>query len=87
MTAKLLTALSSLNISVKLISVKGVNQLINVLFLFYESLKGSQRNWPKPNRKQKQKHTNNQTKEKKQIKAVKKKHSKTHAKNVRVLQP
>ena len=36
MTAKLLTALSSLNISVKLISVKGVNQLINVLFLFYE---------------------------------------------------
>ena len=42
MTAKLLTALSSLNISM-LLMVKDVNQLINVYFSFYLSLSGSGR--------------------------------------------
>ena len=42
MTAKLLTALSSLNISM-LLMVKDVNQLINVYFYFYLSLSGSGR--------------------------------------------
>ena len=59
MIAKLLTApCYYLNISM-LLMVKGVNQLINVYSYF--NLKGCQRSWPKPNRKKKQQHTNNQT--------------------------
>ena len=62
MTAKLLTALSSLNISDNCKSCQSINKC---LLLFYKNLKGCQRSWPKANRKQKQQYTNNQTRKNK----------------------
>ena len=89
MTAKLSKAQCYyLNISM-LIMVKGVNQLINVYSFFQKNLKGCQRSWPKPDRKQKQQHTNNQT-NKKTTRNKSKPHKKTQKhtqKKVRILQP